>query len=219
MAKNKFYAVAVGRTPGIYQSWADTQQQIKGFSGPVFKGFPTRVEAEYYLKEQKANARTIADPDVMIYTDGGCINNPGPGGYGVLIITGKVTKEFSGGYRFTTNNRMELMACIVGLGKLKRHPLKVKLISDSKYVVDGIRRGWAKSWRKNGWVKSNKEKALNPDLWEKLLDLCEKHEVEFDWVKGHAGHPENERCDQLANGYAKKSGLPVDSGYEVNLNT
>lgn len=134
---------------------------------------------------------------VEIFTDGACSGNPGPGGYGAILRYGEHIKELSGGEEHTTNNRMELTAVITALEALKE-PCLVVLTTDSKYVVDGIEKGWAKSWRENGWKKKDKKPALNPDLWGKLLDLLEIHEVNFNWVKGHAGHPENERCDELA---------------------
>lgn len=134
---------------------------------------------------------------VIIYTDGACSGNPGPGGYGVVLSCNGVRKELSGSEKNTTNNRMELTAAIVGLSALKRK-CEVTLVTDSKYVSDGISKGWAKSWRKNGWRKADKKPALNADLWEKLLILIEQHNVTLEWVKGHNGHPENERCDALA---------------------
>ena len=134
---------------------------------------------------------------IEIFTDGACSGNPGKGGWGVVLRFGNIEKELSGGEKETTNNRMELTAAIMGLSALKE-PCKVRLVTDSKYVADGITKGWAESWRKNGWRKADKKPALNVDLWEKLLDLIETHEVTIDWVKGHAGHPENERCDKLA---------------------
>lgn len=134
---------------------------------------------------------------VIIYTDGACSGNPGPGGYGVVLVCKTKRKELSGSEENTTNNRMELTAAIVGLSALKRK-CEVKLVTDSKYVSDGISKGWAASWRQNGWRKADKKPALNADLWEKLLILIEQHEVELEWVKGHNGHPENERCDALA---------------------
>ncbi len=134
---------------------------------------------------------------VEIFTDGACSGNPGPGGYGVILKAGGHVKELSGGEKQTTNNRMELSGAIAGLSALK-YPCEVVLTTDSKYVADGINKGWAASWRRNGWVKSDKKPALNSDLWEKLLELTEIHKVKFVWVKGHAGHPENERCDRLA---------------------
>ena len=140
---------------------------------------------------------------VEIFTDGACSGNPGPGGWGVVLRFGPHEKELSGGEANTTNNRMELTAAIEGLSALKES-CNVLLVTDSKYVADGIMQGWAESWRKNGWRKADKKPALNPDLWGKLLDLLEKHTVNIKWVKGHAGHPENERCDQLAVAFYKK---------------
>ena len=139
---------------------------------------------------------------VEIFTDGACSGNPGPGGWGVVLRYGNKEKELSGGEMETTNNRMELTAAIMGLSALKEK-CKVRLVTDSKYVADGITKGWAASWKKNGWRKADKKPALNPDLWEKLLELIETHDVTIDWVKGHAGHPENERCDRLAVEYYK----------------
>ena len=134
---------------------------------------------------------------VEIYTDGACSGNPGPGGYGAILKYNENVKELSGGEKNTTNNRMELTAVITALEALKE-PCNVDLYSDSKYIIDAVTKGWAKKWKANNWIKSDKKKALNSDLWEKLLYLLEKHNVNFIWVKGHAGHPENERCDQLA---------------------
>ena len=150
---------------------------------------------------------------VTIYTDGACIGNPGPGGYGVVLIYGEHRRELSGGYRRTTNNRMELMGPIRGLEVLNQS-CRVALYSDSQYVVEGIENGWAKRWKSNGWMRNKREQAVNPDLWGRLLDLCYKHEVEFRWVRGHAGDRENERCDQLAVQAAHGGDLPVDDGYE-----
>ena len=134
---------------------------------------------------------------VYIYPDGACRGNPGPGGWGAVLVFGEHEREMSGGEAITTNNRMELMGVITGLEALK-YPCKVILQTDSKYVVDSVTKGWAKSWQKNGWVKSDKKPALNSDLWERLLNLLETHDVTFNWIKGHAGHAENERCDTLA---------------------
>ena len=134
---------------------------------------------------------------VEIFTDGACSGNPGPGGYWVVMRYKVIEKELSGGDSQTTNNRMELSAVIAGLSALKE-PCEVIITSDSKYVIDAVQKGWAEKWRANNWIKSDKKKALNSDLWEELLSLLDKHKVEFIWVKGHAGHPENERCDELA---------------------
>ena len=150
---------------------------------------------------------------VTLYTDGGCINNPGPGGYGVVLLYNSNRKELSGGFRYTTNNRMEIYAAIAGLTALKE-PCRVTVFSDSQYLVYAIQKGWALRWRENGWRRNKKEKAINPDLWEKLLGLCEMHDVEFKWVRGHAGESENERCDQLAKAASSGSNLPVDENYE-----
>ena len=134
---------------------------------------------------------------VKIYMDGACSGNPGPGGYGTILKYGKHEKELSAGYKQTTNNRMELMAVIVGLESLKER-CRVNVYSDSKYIVDAVVKGWARRWEQKGWMRNKNEKAKNPDLWERLLDLLDQHEVQMHWVKGHAGHPENERCDRLA---------------------
>jgi ribonuclease HI len=151
---------------------------------------------------------------VTIYTDGACLGNPGPGGYGVVLLYGDHRKELSGGYRLTTNNRMELTAAIKGLSALKK-PCEVELFSDSKYVVNAVEQGWARRWRANGWHRGNKQLAENRDLWEALLRLCEGHRVRFRWIKGHAGHIENERCDRLAFQAAQLPNLPADTGYEA----
>jgi ribonuclease HI len=149
---------------------------------------------------------------VTIYTDGACLGNPGPGGYGVILLYKGHRRELSGGYRRTTNNRMELMAAITGLEALKKR-CQVTLYSDSEYLVNAMSRGWAQRWRANGWKRNRREKVLNPDLWERLLRLCEQHEVQFSWVKGHAGAAENMRCDQLAMEAAQQPNLPCDDGY------
>jgi len=150
---------------------------------------------------------------VHIYTDGACLGNPGPGGYGVVLRDDSHRKELSGGFRATTNNRMELMAAIVGLGALLER-CRVTLYTDSRYLAEALARGWARRWRAQGWWRNRNERARNPDLWEQLLALCERHEVEVVWVRGHAGHPENERCDQLALQAAQRPDLPPDMGYE-----
>lgn len=149
-------------------------------------------------------------PNVKIYTDGACINNPGPGGYGVIVKQNGEVKEISGGFAKTTNNRMEILAAVVGLDSLTK-PSQVTLYSDSKYLVDAVTKEWLYGWRNKQWKKG---KVKNIDLWKRLLPLLDKHKVEFKWVKGHAGHAENERCDRLANTAAKQSNLPPDKGYE-----
>lgn len=155
---------------------------------------------------------------VTIYTDGAAEPNPGPGGYGVVLMSGKHRKELSGGFRKTTNNRMELMAVIVALESLKR-PCYVTLFSDSKYVVDSVSRGSVMKWNRNNWFRAPGERAKNVDLWKRFLEVFERHTVEFKWVKGHAGVQENERCDELAVQAAQQYGLPPDSGYEEDAAT
>ena len=244
MNKKKFYAVVKGRIPGIYTVWFGkdgAQAQVNGFNGAVFKGFPTRSEAEAFMKngptwktgkKPAAIPKSMSTPkaakaswngrnrlpkegQVVIYTDGGALGNPGPGGYAAVIVNEHGRRELSGGYRLTTNNRMELTACIIALKSLEK-PSSVMLHSDSKYVVDGITKGWARKWRSNNWMRTKKDKAVNPDLWEQLLDLCDEHDVEFKWVKGHAGNPGNERCDALVRMESAKSGLPPDTVYEAS---
>lgn len=139
----------------------------------------------------------LAIKTIEMFSDGACSGNPGPGGYGVILRFAGREKELSGGEAMTTNNRMELLGVIEGLSALKE-PCRVILTTDSKYVVDSVTKGWVYGWKKKGWIKSDKKPALNVDLWERLLPLLERHEVTFNWVKGHAGHPENERCDRLA---------------------
>ncbi len=138
---------------------------------------------------------------VDIYTDGACRKNPGRGGWGAVLVYGTVEKELSGGEPLTTNNRMELTAVIEALKALKE-PCAVTLTSDSKYVIDALTKGWARAWRAKGWRKADRSQALNPDLWEELLNLVDRHEMTYVWVKGHDGHPYNERCDKLATTFA-----------------
>jgi len=254
--KEKYYAVAKGHKPGIYDQWFGengAKAHIDGFSNAVFKKFSTLKDATLWLKEvtgkndfttpdNQTHSLTSSKHDqsapkartkpkkaaplvssketpglslgkVIIYTDGACIRNPGPGGFGAVLKFKSCRKEISGGYRKTTNNRMELMACIEGLKALKK-PCSLIIYSDSKYVVNAIEKGWVKRWRSNGWMRTKTESAENVDLWEELLELCDKHKAEFKWVKGHAGNPENERCDQLARQNALKSNLPPDTAYE-----
>lgn len=142
-------------------------------------------------------------PEVEMFTDGACSGNPGPGGWGTILRCKGAEKELSGGEAQTTNNQMELTAVIKGLQALKK-PCNVTLYSDSKYVCDALTKGWAKKWQKNNWKKSDGKKALNIPLWEELLSLCEIHKINIIWVKGHAGHPENERCDEMAVSQSRK---------------
>ena len=137
------------------------------------------------------------EKEVQLYADGACSGNPGPGGYGVILRYGSAEKELSGGEASTTNNRMELLGVITGLEALNQ-PCRVTVYTDSQYVVNGIEKGWALRWKQNGWMRNKKEPALNSDLWERLLTAMARHQVRFCWIKGHAGHPENERCDAMA---------------------
>ena len=148
--------------------------------------------------------RTTQLKQVELYTDGACQGNPGPGGWGAILRYGAHEKELSGGERETTNNRMELSAVIEGL-KLLKEPCAVTLYSDSQYVCNALEKGWAKKWKQNGWMRNKKEPALNPDLWDELLRLAGIHRLTVVWVKGHAGHPENERCDRLAVAAAERA--------------
>jgi len=156
---------------------------------------------------------TEAANTVTIYIDGACRGNPGPGGYGIILKSGSGDKELSGGFRLTTNNRMEIMPAIVALEMLKS-PCGVVIYSDSRYLVNAMSAGWAKRWQTNGWMRNKTDKALNPDLWKRLLKLCDYHRVEFRWIKGHNSHKENERCDVLSVAAAGKPDLPADPGYK-----
>lgn len=152
-------------------------------------------------------------PHIEIYTDGACIGNPGPGGFGVVILEGREWREHSGGFRKTTNNRMEIMGAIVGLQAMKERASGV-LYSDSLYLVKGIEKGWARGWRERNWMRTRTERAINSDLWATLLELHERHDFRFKWVKGHAANRENNRCDELATTAARNRDLPLDAGYE-----
>ena len=155
-------------------------------------------------------------PMVEIYTDGGCQPNPGPGGYGVVVVHPKKRAQLSGGFRTTTNNRMEIFAAIAGLELLKM-PCRVTLYSDSQYVVKAMMEGWVEKWKMKSWWRTRTERPENVDLWRRLDALCQKHQVEFCWLKGHAGHTENECCDQLAMAALQRQDLPADEGYEERL--
>ena len=150
-------------------------------------------------------------PTIYLYTDGAASGNPGPGGYGVVLKCGTFVKELSGGFAKTTNNRMELLAVIVGLEAIKWDNARVEVWSDSKYVVNAITEGWLEKWILKDW-----KKVKNPDLWQRFVPLYRAHQVTFHWIKGHAGHPENERCDRLAVAAYGQSGLPEDTGYIIS---
>jgi ribonuclease HI len=230
----KYYAVARGRNPGIFTAWfgpGGAEGQIRRYPGARYKGFPSIEEARKWMESQaetaasakkkgssKAGSDTAPDGPgdttgkILVYTDGGCRGNPGAGGYGAGLHDGEERTELARGFRLTTNNRMELLACIVALEALKT-PSDVVLHSDSRYVVNGMSKGWAKKWRANNWMRTKQDAAGNADLWAKMLDLGDCHTVEFVWVRGHAGHEENERCDALATGAADGADLVEDSAY------
>ncbi len=149
---------------------------------------------------------------VVLFTDGSCLGNPGPGGWAAILRFKQMEKELAGGFRVTTNNRMELFAALKGLQALKE-PCRVELYTDSKYLANAITNKWLAGWQKNNWKTAAKKPVKNRDLWESLLPLLEQHDVVFHWVKGHAGQPENERCDELARKWAAQPGLPVDIGF------
>ncbi len=152
---------------------------------------------------------------VIIHTDGGCKGNPGPGGFGAVMVCGKHRKEISGGYRLTTNNRMELRAAIAAL-ELLSEPCEVELHSDSKYLIDAISKNWIVGWKKRGWKTAAKEDVKNQDLWLLLLAAMHGHKIDWRWVKGHAGHAENERCDELANIAVAGTSLLEDVGFQLS---
>jgi len=147
---------------------------------------------------------------VTVYTDGACSGNPGRGGYGCVLLYGEHRKELAGGFQLTTNNRMEILACIVALEALK-YECEVTIYSDSKYVVNSIDKGWALKWKANGWKRNKTDQAKNADLWQRLLALCDKHNVKFKWVKGHSGDVENEVCDKLAREAMYQDNLQEDT--------
>jgi ribonuclease HI len=242
MAKKKqYYVVIHGRRPGLYDRWFGEEgaaEQVDGLADAVYKGFYTLQEAAEWLHELHAETIPGLAPElvdllwlnpeeprpegpsallkagkVLIYTDGGSIDNPGPGGYGVVLRYKGHRRELSGGFRWTTNNRMELLACIEGLKALKRR-CAVVLYSDSKYVVNGMTKGWAKQWQAKGWKLAGGEGVKNADLWRQLAELCQQHDVEFRWVRGHSGNRDNERCDQLAMAAAQGQDLAADVAYE-----
>ncbi len=234
MSKKQYYVVVNGRRPGIYNKWLGEDgaaNQVVNFPEAIYKGFYTRSEAIEWLKEFSEETLSSLAPElleavdgdilpqdaesledvlkagkVLIYTDGGAINNPGPGGYGIVLKYKDRRKELSAGFRATTNNRMEILACIEALRALKQKCSGV-IYSDSKYVVESMSHGWVKRWQTNGWMRNDKHQAEN-------ADLCNQHEVEFRWTRGHVGKKDNERCDPLAMEAARRKNLPADAGYE-----
>jgi len=238
--KKQYYAVVHGRNPGIYNKWFGEDgaaDQVENFPEALYKGFYTKEEAIQWLRElgqetlltyapgllelieSSIHLKTIDIYDellkadrVVIHTDGCALGNPGTGGFATILRFKDRKKEISGGFEETTNNRMELIACIEGLKALKQKCSAV-VFSDSKYLVDAMANGWALKWRANRWMKDRSHKVSNADLWAKLLELCEQHEVEFRWVRGHNLDKTNERCDFLAKLAAKKPNLNADEGF------
>jgi ribonuclease HI len=240
--KKQYYIVVHGRRPGIYHQWFGEEgaaEQVEGFPEAIFRGFFTREEAMEWLgqfsRETLANLApnllelldSLPPPPwpespwallkagkVLIYTDGSTIDNPGPGGYGVVLRYKRHRKKLSGGFRRTTNNRMELLACIEGLKALKRRS-SVVLFSDSKYIVNGMTKGWAERWQAKRWKLNDDQDVKNSDLWRQLVEMCYVQDVEFRWIRGHSGNPDNERCDQLAMAAAQGQNLATDVVYET----
>ena len=240
--KKKYYVVVQGHQPGIYHQWFGPDgaaEQVEGVLEAIYRGFYTREDAIEWLGEfEKATLASLAPnllelveshpppprPEspgvllgagkILIYTDGAAIENPGPGGYGVVLRYKGHRQELSGGFRRTTNNRMELLACIEGLKALKRR-CEVVVYSDSKYVVNGMTKGWAERWQARGWKLSSNQDVKNADLWQQLVKLCQQHDVEFRWVRGHSGDLDNERCDRLATAPAQEQNVSTDVGYEA----
>jgi ribonuclease HI len=236
MAKKKIYVVAKGKKPGIYTAWAgkgQAQEQVTGQGGAVYKSFSSAGPAVEWLEtveghhpalmtelkklpgaSRRSEVLRVPDGDVAIYTDGACSGNPGPGGYGCVILHGDQRVELSAGFNLTTNNRMEILACIAGIEAIaEMGETRATLVTDSRYVVNAVTKGWAKKWRSRRWMRTDIEPAKNPDLWERMLDLLDANDVRFRWVKGHAGHADNERCDELAVAAAAGSDLPPDAGF------
>ncbi len=223
----KYYAVARGVRPGLYRSWSGengAEAQVRGFPGAVFKSFSELEDALDYLYDHGVRVDEFAehrprkrydDGAVHIFTDGASLGNPGPGGYGAVVISGDKRNELSKGFRLTTNNRMELMACIAALESLPSGEQPIIVHSDSRYVVDNLLKGNVRRWQSNGWVTAGGEPVKNADLWKKLMTLVDRLNPQFVWVKGHGGASENERCDQLAQAAAASETLETDKGFEI----
>ena len=182
-------------------------------SGAAAATTKTRAPSRTATKADSATTTAAGSPQVTIYTDGGASPNPGKGGYGVVLLYGKHRKELSAGFQRTTNNRMEILAAIAGLEVL-REPCQVTLYSDSQYLVNAMTKGWVERWRRKGWMRTKKDAAKNPDLWDRLYLLCQRHTVSFKWVRGHASNVENNHCDRLATQARKLPDLAPDTGFE-----
>jgi ribonuclease HI len=237
------YLVVQGRQPGVYTQWEGSQgakAQVSGVHGAIYKGFYTSEEACNWLKSQSHQSLPPAlmqwlveqesvgtdnaldslvknhlhNRGTVIFTDGSTLGNPGPGGYAAVILTSQTRRELSGGFRLTTNNRMELMACIAALESLQPRA-QVLLITDSAYVYRPTVEGWLMRWANTNWKRRDGKTIENVDLWQRLFRLCQTFRVEFHWIKGHNATVENERCDRLALNAAHHPGLPEDPGYQM----
>lgn len=228
----KYHIISTSKTGdgAIFTDCKEAKEYQKNYPGSVYKvsdGLPAKIPPVSGSAKQQPVAvpvkatKGFSSGAITVYTDGSALGNPGPGGYGVVIQIAGDTREFSQGYEHTTNNRMEMMAVITALENLKDHAdAAITIHSDSQYTINGIIKGWAKGWRKKGWIKSDGKPALNPDFWAIMLDLVDLFsKLNFKWVKGHAGDTLNERADELANGAAAGNGgggiMMIDGGYLV----
>ncbi len=219
----KYHVVSTSKTGhgAIFTNGKEAKEYQSNHPGSVYKAFdniPFKIPPVGKSKSVTAKSIEVSNTPrggITVYTDGSALRNPGPGGYGVVLIKDGETTEISQGYRHTTNNRMEMMAVITALESLEDATDRpIKIFSDSQYTINGITKGWAKSWRKKGWKKSDRKPALNIDLWKRMLDIVEKFpKLTFEWVRGHAGDPLNELADELANGAARGGNQLEDVGY------
>jgi ribonuclease HI len=239
-SKKQYYIVVHGLKPGLYTEWFGdngASKQVEGFNDAIYKGFYSKEDALVWLREFSEEtlrkyapnlldlvdysvplqvvdegSECLKEGKIIIHTDGCAMGNPGAGGFAALLRYKEREKEITGGFQETTNNRMELMACIEGLKALKQKS-DIVVFSDSKYLVDSINEKWIYKWRNNHWMKSKKKQVMNADLWKTLLELVEQHEIEFRWVRGHNIDKNNQRCDFLAKQAAQGQNLPVDTGF------
>ena len=222
----KYHTVSISKSGhgAIFTNAGDAKAYQKNHPGSAYQVFdrlPAKIPPLGAAEAQKPTpVKTLgaaSSDGIRIYTDGSALNNPGPGGYGVILMIDGDYNEFAQGYRHTTNNRMEMMAVITALEAIRGDDRKRSIVvhSDSQYTINGITKGWARNWRKKGWKKADGKPALNPDLWKRMLELTEGlPKLTFKWVKGHAGDPLNERADELANGAAQGAGdMLEDAGY------
>ncbi|PIE74740.1 MAG: ribonuclease HI [Deltaproteobacteria bacterium] len=226
MGQKKWYAVRKGYKTGIYKSWFGedgAKKQVDGYKGAQYKGFTNINDAENFMSgksglsvshKNSENSHHINENMIIVYTDGGCINNPGAGGYGAVIIKNGIVHKLSGGRRYTTNNRMEMLACIKALEYLKLEKREIVVYTDSAYIVNAVNKKWLFSWQKNNFIKSDGKEVLNRDLWIEILKYLNLLNVKLRWVKGHSGIEYNEICDKLANSEARKNSSERDKWFE-----